>query len=187
MPGRYLSQFRMRSATAKIFARWVSALARTPNAAQAFTASLSCVNGSSQKARTSPESAANDIGQHDRANSIDHSRSVGRDRQRFMAHPAISPRVRISIAIDQWWTRSAVGNKWRPLPCPHYRNRMGHDYDASVSIFLSQRVTPGAICFDVGANVGVYVYSLRIGREARGAWLLLSQIPPLLKSFSHIV
>ena len=40
---------------------------------------------------------------------------------------------------------------------PHYRNRMGHDYDAPVAIFLSQRVKPGSICFDVGANVGVYV------------------------------
>jgi FkbM family methyltransferase len=40
---------------------------------------------------------------------------------------------------------------------PHYRNRMGHDYDAAVAVFLSQRVKPGAICFDVGANVGVYV------------------------------
>jgi len=40
---------------------------------------------------------------------------------------------------------------------PHYRNRMGQDYDASVAQFLSERVKPGAICFDVGANVGVYV------------------------------
>jgi FkbM family methyltransferase len=40
---------------------------------------------------------------------------------------------------------------------PHYRNRMSHNYDAPVAIFLSQRVKPGAICFDVGANVGVYV------------------------------
>ncbi len=40
---------------------------------------------------------------------------------------------------------------------PHYRNRMGQDYDASVAQFLSERVMQGAICFDVGANVGVYV------------------------------
>lgn len=39
---------------------------------------------------------------------------------------------------------------------PQYRNRLGHDYDAPVARFLSQRIKPGAICFDVGANVGVY-------------------------------
>src|SRR5713101_6261946 len=40
---------------------------------------------------------------------------------------------------------------------PHYRNRISHYYDTSVALFLSERVEPGTICFDVGANVGVYV------------------------------
>src|ERR1700693_4408995 len=40
---------------------------------------------------------------------------------------------------------------------PRYRTCMGHDYDASVALFLSQRVKAGATCFDIGANVGVYV------------------------------
>jgi FkbM family methyltransferase len=40
---------------------------------------------------------------------------------------------------------------------PHYRNQMGNNYDAEVAHFLSQGVKPGATCFDVGANVGVYV------------------------------
>src|SRR5205807_2491515 len=31
------------------------------------------------------------------------------------------------------------------------------DYDAPVAAFLSQQVKPGSLCFDVGANVGVYV------------------------------
>jgi FkbM family methyltransferase len=39
---------------------------------------------------------------------------------------------------------------------PRYRNRLGHDYDAPVARFLSREIRPGAICFDVGANVGVY-------------------------------
>lgn len=40
---------------------------------------------------------------------------------------------------------------------PRQRRRLAHDYDAPVADFLRQRVKPGAVCFDVGANVGVYV------------------------------
>ncbi len=40
---------------------------------------------------------------------------------------------------------------------PHYRHRMGSNYDAPVAEFLRQRIRPGAVCVDVGANVGVYV------------------------------
>jgi FkbM family methyltransferase len=40
---------------------------------------------------------------------------------------------------------------------PHYRQRLGQNYDAPVAAFLRERVKPGALCLDVGANVGVYV------------------------------
>src|SRR5882762_3437602 len=40
---------------------------------------------------------------------------------------------------------------------PHYRDRLGQNYDAPVAAFLRERVKPGALCLDVGANVGVYV------------------------------
>src|SRR3989440_7307832 len=40
---------------------------------------------------------------------------------------------------------------------PHQRHRLGQNYDAAVAAFLSQQVKPGSLCFDVGANVGVYV------------------------------
>ncbi|MBC8030777.1 MAG: FkbM family methyltransferase [Pyrinomonadaceae bacterium] len=40
---------------------------------------------------------------------------------------------------------------------PHYRHRMGSEYDSPVAEFLRQRIRPGALCVDVGANVGVYV------------------------------
>ena len=40
---------------------------------------------------------------------------------------------------------------------PHYRHRLGQNYDAPVAEFLRVRVKPGALCLDVGANVGVYV------------------------------
>lgn len=40
---------------------------------------------------------------------------------------------------------------------PRYRHRMGSEYDSPVAAFLRERVKPGAVCVDVGANVGVYV------------------------------
>jgi FkbM family methyltransferase len=40
---------------------------------------------------------------------------------------------------------------------PHYRHQLAHFYDPPVAAFLRQRVRAGAVCFDVGANVGVYV------------------------------
>lgn len=40
---------------------------------------------------------------------------------------------------------------------PHYRHYLGQNYDASVAAFLRERVKPGELCLDVGANVGIYV------------------------------
>ena len=40
---------------------------------------------------------------------------------------------------------------------PHYRHRLGQNYDAPVAAFICERIKPGAVCVDVGANVGVYV------------------------------
>src|SRR5438874_1394423 len=39
----------------------------------------------------------------------------------------------------------------------HHRHRLGNEYDPSVAEFLQKRVRDGHLCFDVGANVGVYV------------------------------
>jgi len=40
---------------------------------------------------------------------------------------------------------------------PHQRHRLGQNYDAPVAAFLSRQIKPGSLCFDIGANVGVYV------------------------------
>jgi FkbM family methyltransferase len=40
---------------------------------------------------------------------------------------------------------------------PHHRHRLGHEYDPSVAEFFRTRLRSGQICFDIGANVGVYV------------------------------
>jgi FkbM family methyltransferase len=43
---------------------------------------------------------------------------------------------------------------------PRYRNQLGKNYEADVAHFLSERIKPGSICFDIGANVGAYVLQL---------------------------
>jgi FkbM family methyltransferase len=40
---------------------------------------------------------------------------------------------------------------------PGHRHYLGQNYDAPVAAFLRERVKRGAVCLDVGANVGVYV------------------------------
>jgi FkbM family methyltransferase len=40
---------------------------------------------------------------------------------------------------------------------PRFRHRLGQHYDAPVARYLRGRVRPGALCLDVGANVGIYV------------------------------
>jgi FkbM family methyltransferase len=40
---------------------------------------------------------------------------------------------------------------------PRHRHRLGQTYDAPVASFIQERMLPGSICLDVGANVGVYV------------------------------
>jgi FkbM family methyltransferase len=40
---------------------------------------------------------------------------------------------------------------------PRYRHRMGSNYDPQAASFLRDRIQAGAVCLNVGANVGVYV------------------------------
>jgi FkbM family methyltransferase len=60
------------------------------------------------------------------------------------------------------WSSGGQGISWKIngetyRVDPHYRHRLGEHYDAAVAAFLRERVRPGALCLDVGANVGVYV------------------------------
>ena len=64
-----------------------------------------------------------------------------------------------------WWLSRRRGITWsiNGVPCrihPHYRYRFGADWEPHVADFLRERVTDGAVCIDVGANVGVYVIQL---------------------------
>jgi len=46
----------------------------------------------------------------------------------------------------------------------HYRDSFGHRYDEHLASFIRSRMRPGAVCLDVGANVGVY--ALQFGHWA---------------------
>lgn len=51
---------------------------------------------------------------------------------------------------------------------PHERNRFPHEYDPPVARLLRERVKPGAVCFDVGANAGIYVLQLAQWSQPNG-------------------
>jgi len=52
---------------------------------------------------------------------------------------------------------------------PHQRHRLGNEYDSSVAEFFRSHIRPGQTCFDIGANVGVYVlqFSRWVGPSGR--------------------
>ncbi len=62
-------------------------------------------------------------------------------------------------ALD--WLSAGRGIRWTINGAdfrisPFQRHRMGSIYDADVAAHLGRHIKPGAVCFDVGANVGVY-------------------------------
>ena len=75
---------------------------------------------------------------------------------------ADSPRCALSMNRFSSCTDGGKGIAWEINGVtyridPRYRHRLGQNYDAPVAAFLRERVRPGAVCLDVGANVGVYV------------------------------
>lgn len=58
------------------------------------------------------------------------------------------------------------------------RHRLGQHYDAPVARFLRERVRPGALCLDVGANVGVYVLQFARWAGPAGRVVAFEPNPP---------
>jgi FkbM family methyltransferase len=59
------------------------------------------------------------------------------------------------------WIAGDRGVRWSINGVPyridiHQRHMMAHEYERPVADFLRDLVRPGFVCFDVGANVGVY-------------------------------
>src|ERR1700730_505569 len=52
---------------------------------------------------------------------------------------------------------------------PYHRRRLGNQYDSSIAEFFRARVRSGQTCFDIGANVGVYVLQFAnwVGQSGR--------------------
>src|SRR3989442_1449697 len=60
------------------------------------------------------------------------------------------------------WSAGGRGIPWRINGVtyridPRYRHQMGNAYDPTIAAWLADRVRPGQVALDVGANVGVYV------------------------------
>lgn len=74
-------------------------------------------------------------------------------------------------ALD--WSSGGQGIPWsiNETTCrvsPYYRHQMAREYDQEVIPYLRSKVKPGDICFDVGANVGVYVLQLAHWSQPNG-------------------
>jgi FkbM family methyltransferase len=72
--------------------------------------------------------------------------------------------VRRARPVREWalaaaYSRSGYSMMVNGVPVrvhPRYRALFDPDYDAAVAAYLRERVRPGAVCFSVGANLGVY-------------------------------
>lgn len=64
---------------------------------------------------------------------------------------------------------------------PRCRHRLGHNYDAPVAAFIRERIRPGALCLDVGANVGVYVLQFARWAGAAGRVVAFEPNPSALR------
>lgn len=64
---------------------------------------------------------------------------------------------------------------------PRQRHRLGEEYDAPVARFIRERIKPGAVCVDVGANVGVYVLQFARWSGPRGRVVAFEPNPSALK------
>jgi hypothetical protein len=77
--------------------------------------------------------------------------------------PARRTRALVEQSLN--WSTRRTGLKWdvNGIPCridSRCRAQMGRNYDAPVFTYLRGRIKPGDVCFDVGANIGVWVIQL---------------------------
>ena len=64
---------------------------------------------------------------------------------------------------------------------PRERSRFDPDYDAPIAKLLQDRVKPGAVCLDVGANAGIYVLQLAHWSRPRGKVIAFEPNPKARK------
>ena len=89
--------------------------------------------------------------------------SAGRAAANFLGRDSwLVRRLRPGYESLLGWSTAGHGIPWEinSVACridARHRYQMGSPYDASVASWLAQRVKPGQVTVDVGANVGVYV------------------------------
>lgn len=79
---------------------------------------------------------------------------LGQDSRLVRAARPIYERALASMTVNRGIRWTINGTEFRISA--FQRHRMAAIYDAEVARYLSQRIRPGAVCVDVGANVGVY-------------------------------
>lgn len=70
---------------------------------------------------------------------------------------------------------------------PRLRHRLGQEYDREVAAFIRGRVRKGAVCLDVGANVGVYVLQFARWAGPRGRVVAFEPNPGALAALGRHV
>ena len=89
--------------------------------------------------------------------------SAGRAAANFLGRDSwLVRRLRPGYESLLGWSTAGHGIPWKinSVACridSRHRDQMGSPYDASVASWLAQRVKPGQVAVDVGANLGVYV------------------------------
>lgn len=95
------------------------------------------------------------------------SRRLGRQSRVIRAlRPAYNLLLYVaSLGRGIWWT---VNGEERFRIDPFVRQHFPEEYDPAVHSFLRQRVRPGAVVLDVGANLGIYALCLAQWAGPRG-------------------
>src|SRR5687768_6451979 len=79
---------------------------------------------------------------------------VGRESAAIRALRPLYERLLSVIHGHRGIPRSLNGQTFRIDP--HCRAQVTPDYDAPVASFIQSRIRSGAVCVDVGANIGIY-------------------------------
>lgn len=80
--------------------------------------------------------------------------AVGRESALVKHARPLYERTLAAVAGGRGMTWTINGEPFRISP--QHRHRIGRVYDPEVAAWLSGHVRPGAVCLDVGANIGVY-------------------------------
>lgn len=90
------------------------------------------------------------------------------------------------------WLSGNQGVEWELNQEPfridaRHRMRMSKDYDRPVAEYFRKHVKPGDVCFDIGANVGIYVLQFSRWSGPEGKVVAFEPNPSTLEALRHHV